>query len=385
MRRGWSARDLNGGPRRILHVGTSLDLAGTEALVMGAYRATDRSQIQFDFLVPEGREGAYSDEVRSLGGRIFSYPRRSTLRRGGFGRAFERTLREDGPFAGVHSHVYLRSGPLLQTAAHARVGLRIAHSHFTDDGRQNSASRGAYRAYARWLIDRHATHKLGCSRLACESLFGAGCWRDPRTSVVLNGIDLERFAAAERKAPSLRHELGLSEDAVLIGHVGRFTTQKNHRLLVEIFADLASRVGDAALILVGTGPLREETERHATSLGLRSRVHFMGARTDTAHVLAGLDVLVVPSLYEGLPVVVVEAQAAGLPSVISDTITREVDLGVGLVRFVGLGSGAPAWTNTIVSVLRAARPDRARPEALLRAAGYDIADVARALTSLYLS
>ena len=376
---------LSGGLRRILHVGMALGLGGTEALIMGVYRSIDRSRIQFDFAVPEGPEGAYSEEIRSLGGRIFSYPRPSASRWPAFARAFARILREQGPFAGVHSHIYFLSGPLLQAAARAGVGLRIAHSHFTDDGRPNSVLRHAYRAYADWLIDRHATHKLGCSRLACESLFGAGCWRDPRTRVILNGIDLERFASAGGETPGLRRELGLPDAAVLVGHVGRFAAQKNHRLLIEVFAEVVTRVRDATLILVGAGPLRGETERRVTELGLRSRVHFLGVRSDIVHVLAGLDVLVMPSLYEGLAVVMVEAQAAGLPSVVSDTITREVDLGVSLVHFVGLDAGVTAWTNAIIAALGSKRRDFAQLRAQLRAAGYDIADVARALTSVYLS
>ena len=369
-------------PRRILHVGLSLQPAGTETLVIGAYRRVDRERIQFDFAVPEGPRGTLTDEVLSLGARVYPYPVPSALKPWPFDRVIRQILREQGPFHGVHGHNYYRSGSLLRAAAAANIPLRIAHSHFAEDGATNSLFRRAYRAYARRLIDRYATHQIGCSREACESLFGRDCWTDSRTMVVHNGIDLEAFESADPEGHALRQELGLANDAVLVGHVGRFMAQKNHRFLVEVFADLARRRTDVVLILVGAGPLRPEVEQQVHRLGLQERMRFLGLRQDLPTVLASLDVLVMPSLYEGFPVVLVEAQAAGIPSVVSSTITREVDLGAGLLHFVELGDPRE-WGDRLENAIGEKRRDRAALRAMLRLAGYEIADVTRALATLY--
>jgi glycosyltransferase EpsF len=90
-----------------------------------------------------------------------------------------------------------------------------------------------------------------------------------------------------------------------------------------------------------------------------------------------------PSLYEGLPVVLVEAQAAGIPSVVASTITPEVDLGAGLVRFVQLDAPLAAWRDQLNAALGAKRPDPAEVRALLAAEGYEISDVARSLAAVY--
>ena len=369
-------------PRRILHVGLSLNPAGTESLILGAYRRLDRSKIQFDFAVPSGPRGPFTDEVIGLGARVFPYPVPSAIRPWPFDRAIRRILREHGPFHGVHAHNYYRSGTVVRLAAAERVALRITHSHFTEDGVTTSLYRRLYRGYARRLIDAHATHQLGCSRDACESLYGAGCWTDPRTAVLHNGIDLSVFETLDPEGRALRQELGLRADAVLVGHVGRFVPQKNHGFLVDVFAELARRLNDAVLILVGAGPLRPQVEQQVRGLGLEERVRFVGLRTDLPGVLASLDVLALPSLYEGFPLVLVEAQAAGTPSVVATTVTREADLGTGLMRFVDLGD-APNWAGQLERAIGEKRRDRAALRALLGDAGYEIADVTRELATLY--
>ncbi len=371
-------------PRRILHVGLSLNPAGTESLILGAYRRLDRSQLQFDFAVPDGPRGPFTEEVIGLGARVFPYPVPSAIRPWPFDRAIQRILREHGPFHAVHAHNYYRAGTVVRLAAAEGVPLRIAHSHFTEDGVTNSVYRRLYRTYARRLIHGHATHQLGCSREACERLFGPDCWADPRTAVVHNGIDLSVFETLDPDGRALRQELGLRADAVLVGHVGRFVAQKNHAFLVEVFAELARRRNDAVLILVGAGALRPTIEQRVRELGLQERVRFVGLRADLPKVLASLDVLALPSLYEGFPLVLVEAQAAGTPAVVSSTITREVDLGTGLMRFVDLGD-APAWADHLEHAIGEKRRDRAALRALLRDAGYEIADVTSALATLYSS
>jgi FkbM family methyltransferase len=370
------------GPRRILHVGLALQPGGIEALVLGCYRRIDREKVQFDFAVREGPPTVFANEVLELGGRLLTFSQR-----GGpapLAQTVRALLREHGPFAGLHGHVYRFNGLVLREAAAAGVPVRIAHSHFTDDGRGDSPLRWAYRAYTRRLIDRYATHKVGCSSVACETLFGADCWSDPRTIVIPNGIDLERFASEAGDREALRRELDIPPTALVVGHVGRFAPQKNHRQLVRVFERLLVDRSDAMLVLVGDGELKNEIAAMVERLGLRARVRFLGLRMDIPRVLSAFDVLVMPSLFEGFPLTLVEAHAAALPCVVSNTITPEVNLDSSLIRFVPLDAGLEEWSAAIQAAAASPRPDRASSHARLRRAGYDIADVAQTLTDVYL-
>ena len=379
--RSLTARPGSTAPRRILHVGLALQPGGIEALVLGAYRRIDRERIQFDFAVQDGPPTAFADEIDQLGGRLLTFSQPSGP--APLAHAVRELLRDHGPFAGVHGHVYRFNGLVMQEAAAAGVPLRIAHSHFTDDGRGDSPLRRIYRAYTKWLIDRHATHKVGCSVVACETLFGAACWSDPRTMVIPNGIDLAAFASDIHRE-TLRREMDIPSTALVVGHVGRFARQKNHQLLVRVFERLVADRPDAVLVLVGDGEQRNEIASLVGRLGIASRVRFLGLRTDVPQLMSAFDVLVMPSLFEGFPLTLVEAHAAALPCVVSDTITREVGLDGHLIRFVRLTAGLEEWSLAIRTAAASPRPDRVASHARLRRAGYDIVDVARTLTDVYL-
>ena len=119
---------------------------------------------------------------------------------------------------------------------------------------------------------------------------------------------------------------GIPEDAFVIGHIGRFSSQKNQDFLVKIFHKIKEIRDISVLILIGDGELRGEVEKEVVSLGLEDSVLFLGTRTDIPELLSTMDVFLMPSIYEGLPIVGVEAQASGLSLYLSDTISRELVL-----------------------------------------------------------
>jgi glycosyltransferase involved in cell wall biosynthesis len=338
---------------RVLHVVGRMNAGGVETWLLRVLRRIDRRQLDMDFLVHDERPGLYDDEIRRLGSAVICCP--CPRRPWRFARSFGRVLHEHGPYDAIHSHVHQYSGFVLKLARSAGIARRIAHSH-NDRAAAGSGMglwRRAYVAISRHWLRRHATAHLACSRSAGVSLFGPLWPTDCRARVVHCGIDLAEFATPADGA-AVRKELGLAPDAFVLGHVGRFFPQKNHRFLLDIAAEAARREPRVRLLLSGEGPLRAEIDAQAAALGLGDRVTTLGVRRDVPRLLAAVDVFVFPSLWEGLPLAVLEAQAAGLPCVVSDRVTTEADAIGPLVQRRSLDHGVAAWVDAIWQ----ARPPR---------------------------
>ena len=152
-----------------------------------------------------------------------------------------------------------------------------------------------------------------------------------------------------------------------------------------MFQELSRRLPAAHLVLVGEGTLRQDIEDRIRIAGLGDKVHVLGLRSDIPRIMGALDLLLLPSLWEGLPVVTVEAQAAGVPCLVSDTVTPEADLTTGLVRFVSLRAGSERWAEECLAQMNCARPTASERQRALSLAGYDIGAVANRLSSIYLN
>ncbi len=355
----------NGDKIRILHVMGRMSRAGAETLLMHVLRNIDRDRFQADVVVHTTEPGAYDDEIRSLGGQVL--PCLTPSRPRSYARNLTAILAEHGPYDVIHSHIHHYSGFVLHLAQQSKVPGRVVHSH---KGRAQANGvtlpRRVYLSLARRLIDRHATAGLAVSRSAAEDLFGTGWERDPRWRILRIGIDLSPFREPVDRG-AVRAELGLPEDAFVIGHVGRLAPEKNHRLLVRVAAEFSRLEPKTRLLLIGEGPLRDEVGEQVVEAGLGDKTIFAGVRTDTARLMMGaVDVVVHPSFYEGLPLALVEAQAAGVPCVISDAIGEEVDVIGSLVRRVSPSDDVGRWVDT-VEAARASASGVTREEALAAA------------------
>ena len=274
-------------PARVLHVFDTLDSGGVSNFVMNAYRNIDRSQIQFDFAITSGNASVYDSEAEQLGGRIFYFDQSKTLIAN-----LRRVIREQGPFAAIHSHVFFYSGLVLQAAKIEGIPIRIAHAHNAFTGEKRSAARGIYENSMRLLIRRNATNMLGCSRKACDYVFGKG---KTATQVVPNGIDCKRFAFDIGTREKVRAEYGLTGKTV-IGHIGRFLPAKNHSFILDVFQEMKKELSDGALLLVGDGPDLDAVKAKAAGLGLGRDVIFAGARKDVEIMYQAMDLFFFPGL-----------------------------------------------------------------------------------------
>lgn len=166
-------------------------------------------------------------------------------------------------------------------------------------------------------------------------------------SIVLNnGIDFSRFENAEKKE-LVRKKIEIPENAYVIGHVGRFSSQKNHKFLIEIFSEISKNNKDAYLLLIGNGSMKEEIEEKIKKLKLDDRCLILSNRGDIPDLLNTMDKFVFPSFYEGLPVTLIEVQKMGLNCIVSDSIADAVIVS-NLVKKVSLQKSAEEWANEVL-------------------------------------
>lgn len=344
------------------------------------FRCLDRKRIQFDFLVHQAGPGDLDGEIEDLGGRVLLCERTWDLPKY-LGRL--KDIMRQGRYDAVHSHVFHFSGLTLRVAHAAEIPVRIAHAHNTQGHEGDSWLRKQYaRLMKRW-ISRHATHGLACSSQAAQALFGESWDKDARFRVLPYGIDLSPYASPILKGEG-RRELGIPEQALVIGHVGRFVRQKNHAFLVEVFASLRQLHPDAFLLLVGDGPLKKEIADLLDGKGLLAETCFAGVRPDVPSLLmGGVDVFVFPSLWEGFGIAALEAQAAGVPCVVSDRLPQEIVVAPDWVKRMPLDAGACAWAHALLELVRSVNKEHSCAMQRVKESDFNLDTCVAALDRIY--
>lgn len=358
-------------PIRILHVVTYMGRGGLETMIMNYYRHVDRSQVQFDFLVHRDFRADYDDEIESLGGRIFRLPQLIPWS-GSYNNALNRFFASHPEYKIVHVHQDCLSSVILKAAKKQGVPVRIAHSHSSS---QDKNLKYLVKLFYKRQIPVFATQLFACGKEAGDWMFGGAPFH-----VINNAIDTRKYTYSPARSRNMRQQLGIREDAYVVGHVGRFNTVKNHTFLLDAFSELKKKNPDAVLLLVGEGDLRGEMEKKAATLGLKDSVIFTGMRTDVPDLMQAMDCFVFPSLYEGIPVTLIEAQASGLPCVISDAVPAESQKTT-LVERIALTDGAAVWADQILKHRGDVRPNTG---SAIAEAGYDIVSNAQWLLNYYL-
>lgn len=360
---------------RILYVnGGLMNRGGIESMMMNYYRHFDRKRVQIDFAVHDaGGFGYYDEEIRDLGGRIFVLPKKSTHP---FSYMHQlKALLRAGEYRIVHTHMDAMGTWVLKAAKECGVPVRIAHSHNTQHLTSNPLKL-YFLEKARRNMNRYATHRMACSDVAGKWLFA-----DAQFEIVRNAIDVEQFAFDAELRMKTRREYELGDDEFVIGHVGRFDHQKNHRFLIDVFAEVVKHEPKCKLMLIGGGEItKNDCREQVKLLGLENRVIFMGVRNDAFRLYNAFDLFALPSLFEGLGMVSVEAQVNGCHNILSSTIPKEVNIS-GDVEFLPLQK--ERWINRIVE-LAAAHGERCKADFDIHNSGYDINQEAQLLQQKYI-
>ena len=166
--------------------------------------------------------------------------------------------------------------------------------------------------------------------------------------VIENGVNFDKFISIDKTPANLRKDLGIPIDAYVIGHVGRFTEQKNHLFIVRVFKKILEKESKAFLLLIGSGPLRALVEDKLKDDSLRGRFLILEYRDDIPEIMRTMNVFLLPSLFEGLPITLIEAQVSKLPCVVSDNINKEAFLLPSTIS-MSLKESEEVWADTCLS------------------------------------
>ena len=361
-------------PIRVLQVVTHMNRGGLETMLMNYYRQIDRERVQFDFLTHRPDDGDYGKEIKSLGGKIYHLPMLNPFS-ASYKRQLTQFFAQHPEYKIVHVHQDCLSGVILKAAMQQGVPVRIAHSH---NSNQDKNLKYLIKRYYMKSIPTYATDLFACSKEAGEWMFSSADFK-----ILNNAIHTSDYAYSPLKRERVRSEFGLAQNELVVGHIGRFSPQKNHAFLIDIFQQIKQIEPTAKLMLVGNnqGEGAEKIKEKVTSLGLENSVIFTGLRTDVPDMLQAMDIFVFPSLYEGLGIVAIEAQASGLPCLISDKVPLECKK-TDLVQQIKLLESPEVWARAVINAAKeTVRTDTSKQ---IKAAGYDIAENAVRLMKYYL-
>lgn len=257
----------------------------------------------------------------------------------------------NGKYDVFQTNIDLFNGPQMLVSWLAGVPIRECHSHNSEQGRELHDGRTwkvrLYQTVMRWLCWNFSNRRGGCSEAALDFLFQNKWHGDSHSSVIHNGIDLQKYQN-ELDSSEKRKMLGISQPKVVCT-VGRISFQKNPEFLLNIFYELRKIRNDVALAWCGTGEEQEKIKAQIHSYGLEECVYLLGARTDISEILQCSDVFFLPSRFEGLGIVLVEAQVAGLQCIMSDVIPAEVDCGLCIP--ISLNEEPAKWADRMCKVL----------------------------------
>lgn len=359
---------------RVLEIIGKRPVGGVGTVMLNYQKYIDAGKVQMDYLIFGEKTEQFDENVKALGSKVFLYPALS-------GSQMGRTKAYLEEFFSAHAleydvvHLHAPTIAFLAFPIVAKCGIkhRIVHSHATLYAESRIK---AIRNRILWeLAKGKITDRIGCSKAAGDFLFG----KDEFT-VLKNAIAYEDFLYDEEMRNQMRKQ-EIVEDKLVVGNAGRFSLQKNQTFLIEIFAKIKELHPNSVLWLLGDGELRAEIEEKIKAHGIEGSVKLFGMVSNPKDYYQAMDVMVMPSLFEGLPMVGVEAQASGLPCVFADTITREVDV-VGC-PYISLEASTEEWAKAAITVAKLGK--RRSYPAELDELGFNIKLEAKRLEELYLS
>lgn len=366
---------------KVLQFTVAATKGGRTLYVLNNWKYIDKTKFQFDFITFNSKLD-FEQQLIDEGCNVYHmscYPEENMEQ---FIKEFDAIL--DRNYDVIHIHTTFWKDTIVEQRAMLKnVKKIIVHSHNGGCGTawlkepDEETLKRHYEVQA-GLSEEIATDFWACSVEAAKWLYGDKI-KSNRIKIIKNSINTKQFSYNPDLRAQVRKELGL-ENSFVVGHVGKFVCQKNHKFLIEVYNEFQKKCSDAVLLLRGNGELRDDIEEQVRYLGLSEKVRFNDFENDISKYYQAMDVFVFPSFFEGFPYVLVEAQTAGLPCLCSDRISDEVLL-TGNIQQLSLDN-IDVWVDKILELSQGY--ERKDCSKLISDAGYDLPKQVKELEKEYM-
>ena len=338
-------------PIRLLFVLTSPVRGGVEEVVLGLLRRLDPSEFRLGLAAPAPLLDSFAADLTGVRVDAEAMAVEPLLRRDAFG-PLSRFVRQFRPDV-MNSHLFRSTAAAAPVAAWYSVP--IVETYHGREGWRRGLVRGRFLPDR--LVARLVNRVIAVSEAARTFLIEGTGYPAATVTVVANGRDLSIYRPGAWRDDA-RAELGVGPATPVVGVVARLDAQKGHRYLLEAWPAVRRTHPDARLLLVGDGDLRAPLERRVRELGIAESVIFAGFRTDVPQLLDAMDVMVLPSLYEGMPLTAIEGSAMARPVVATAVDGTPEVVRDGITGRLVPPADPPALTRALLDLL--ADPDGAR-------------------------
>ncbi len=350
---------------------------GMTKQVLSYSQYMDRKNVEIDLLSCRGFDVKMTKEVdQACFNNIFRLEYRDTNQKKYFFELLK--LIKQRKYDVIHANG--QSATLAIEMLAGKLGgckLRVAHSH------NSSCQHMKVHKLLLPLFKITYNDAIACSKEAGDWLFGKH-----RYWILKNGVNIDKFSFNPDIRKEIREELKIGQTDIAVGNVAAFEPKKNHIFLIDLFENLSRNNNNFKLFLWGIdGTTKDIILQEIKKRRLQNNIFYMGTTDHIQDYIQAMDIMLLPSLYEGFPVTVVEWQASGIPCIVSDTITKDVNIN-GLVKQLPINKGIKLWEKEIIKIVnRYNYIDRMNPiwKKRLMVKGYDIKTNANELKAHYLS
>lgn len=327
---------------KILMFGMSSYPGGIENYIVNyfCHPSFPSENIQIDFITYEDTI-AYDDKLKEKGYRIYRVPhlKRNPL---GYYKAVKKVFEWNG-YDAVYVNMLTAANALpVFLYDHFQIRKLILHAH------ASSTVSGVIRRILHKVNRRYCNSKATL-RLACSEKAGKWLFEDKEFFVIPNAIDCERFKPSGKYRNTIREAYGVTENTLLLGHVGRFAEEKNHEFMIDILQKLVSDYVDAKIMFVGDGYTKSAVEQKVKEQNLQDRVIFVGTTSETEKYYPAFDVFLFPSIFEGFGMAALEAQSCGVPCICSDTLSPLLNV-TRMNKNIGLEKSVTEWAKEVKDI-----------------------------------
>lgn len=361
-------------PIRVAQIMGKMCAGGVESVVFNYYRAIDKSKIQFDFFYDEDSTIEPPQDLIDMGAKFYKIPPYQKI------WSYIPYLRKElkqRKYLIVHSHINTLSVFPLFSAFLSGVPIRIAHNHSVPG--KGEFRRNTLKYILKIFAKIFSTDYFACSEKAGRWMFGNKYYDNGEVYVMHNAIDFNKFNNSyEREENEFLSQYDIN-GKFIVGHVGRFTYAKNHKYLINVFKYLKEKIPNAVLLLVGDGELQDLIFTEVERLKLQDSVIYTGKTDKPERYYSLMNVIILPSIFEGLSMVTIEAQVSKVPIVVSTAVPEEAVISQEGLAYMHLDASYCEWANKALELANK------KVELTEKSNVYNILNAVKMLETWYLS